>query len=216
MENNCPSEREELNSETSTIHKSILCLEVSVQTDSHLWMDLFQVRRQVVWAARLQESLSWLVYCPPQLTLILLLRFFNEKTVDVYKKTQQGNLLGPHGGGGVVGYRNPFYGIRPARPAFCLVTFAKEPRTRKRRNGFMWISHSKRSICDFDKDPQLSIHSHYCDSDMKFSFWAWRVICEVEPHKGRGWFERSNTISCQRTWEETELGKMWEEICLLS
>ena len=79
MENNCPSDREELNSETSTIHKSILCLEVSVQTDSHLWMDLFQVRRQVVWAARLQESLSWLVYCPPQLTLILFLRFFNEK-----------------------------------------------------------------------------------------------------------------------------------------
>ena len=37
-----------LNSETSTIHKSMLCLEVSVQSDSHLWMDLFQVRKQVV------------------------------------------------------------------------------------------------------------------------------------------------------------------------
>ena len=107
-----------------------------------------------------------------------------KNTVDVYKKTQQGNLLGPHGGGGVVGYRNPFYGIRLERPAFCLVTFAKEPRTRKRRNGFMWISHSKRSICEFDKHPQLSIHSHYCDSDMKFSFWDWCVICGVEPHKG--------------------------------
>ena len=71
MENYCPSDREELNSETYTIHKSILCLEVSVQTDSHLWMDLVQVRRQVVWAARLQESLSWLVHSSAQLTLVI-------------------------------------------------------------------------------------------------------------------------------------------------
>ena len=48
-----------------------------------------------------------------------------KNTVDVYKKAQQGNLLGPQSGGGVVDYRNPFYGICPARPAFCLVTFAK-------------------------------------------------------------------------------------------
>ena len=147
MENNCPSDREELNSETSTIHKSILCLEVSVQTDSHLWMDLFQVRRQVVWAARLQESLSWISLLLSSTDSYLVIKIFQWKIPLMYiKKTQQGNLLGPHGGGGVVGYRNPFYGIRPARPAFCLVTFAKEPRTRKRRNGFMWISHSKWSI----------------------------------------------------------------------
>ena len=46
--NDITSYSEELNSETSTIHKSMLCLEVSVQSDSHLWMDLFQVWRPVV------------------------------------------------------------------------------------------------------------------------------------------------------------------------
>ena len=55
----------------------------------------------------------------------------------------------------------------------------------------VWFEYViRRGAYEFDKHPQLSIHSHYCDCDMKFSFWDWRVICEVEratwvkPHKG--------------------------------
>ena len=79
-----------------------------------------------------------------------------------------------------------------------------------------------RNFCpyEFDKHPQLSIHSHYCDCDMKFSFWDWCVICEVEratwvkPHKGprRIWEIEHDLLS-------TDLGRNRvgeEEICLLS
>ena len=38
-------------------------------------------------------------------------------TVDVYKRTQQGNLLGPHGGGGVVGYSQESLLWHPPRKA---------------------------------------------------------------------------------------------------